>query len=90
MEWTKIGLLATYKHYFERMYNGCRNEKLKAIDRSLLAQITVVNPMKFLGLKTLAPKIDLLRKTLGKADADLTSWVNEIPDSVDDFPRVKK
>lgn len=90
MEWTKIGLLATYKHYFERVYNGFRNEKLKAIDKSLLAQITVVNPMKFLGIKKLAPKIDLLRKTLGKADADLTSWVNEIPDFVDDFPRVKK
>ena len=90
MEWTKIGLLATYKHYFERMYKGFRNEKLKKIDKALPAQIMVVNPMEFLGLKKLAPKIDFLRKTLGKSDADLTSWINEVPDTVDEFQRIKK
>ncbi|MBN1757521.1 MAG: hypothetical protein JW863_04350 [Chitinispirillaceae bacterium] len=45
---------------------------------------------RFLGLKKLAPKIDLLRRTLGKTDADLSSWVNEIPDSIDDFPGIMK
>jgi predicted TIM-barrel fold metal-dependent hydrolase len=90
MEWTKLGLSATYKHYFEHMYKGFRHKKLKAIDKTLPAQIMVLNPMKFLGLKKLAPKIDLLRKTFGKNDANLTEWVNEIPNSADDFPRFFK
>ena len=70
------------------MYKGFRHEKLKAIDKALPARVMVLNPVKFLGLKKLAPKIDLLRKTLGKKDADLTSWVNEIPESVEEFPRI--
>jgi type VI secretion system Hcp family effector len=90
MEWTKIGLSATYKNYFERMYKGLRHEKLKAIDKTLPAEIMVLNPMRFLGLKKLAPKIDLLRKTLGKNDANLTSWINEIPDSADAFQKMLK
>ncbi len=85
-EWTKLGLVATYKHYFERVYKGLHSEKLKRIDKTLSAQIEVLNPLKFLGLKKLAPKIELLRSTLGKSESGLSSWIKEIPESIDDFP----
>ncbi|MBN1578442.1 MAG: type VI secretion system tube protein Hcp [Chitinispirillaceae bacterium] len=89
-EWTKIGLFATYKHYFERVYKGLQNDTLKKIDKTLAAQITVLNPLKFLGLKKLTPKIELLRETMGKSESSLSTWINDIPDSADDFPRMMK
>lgn len=85
LEWARLGHGSSYRNFFRKTYNKFIDSELIQIDKYFPARAMVLNPLRFLSLKKVLPKLNTVFKSLTGKDSRLMEWVPELPEAIEQF-----